>query len=308
MVKLTLYILGLCGLIQFPGAGGRPVIDAVFLGGQASGDMPAHTLQFRMNVGTINRSSIPTANGREDEFLTGYAVTIHCSNTARPASPPSTLEIASDERGLPWRSLSWVMDMAKLAPGARVKPLPGDVRIGASIRLLAGRIEAAAPSNSVLENVLWKVGDASQALTNRVQYTLECPTRDVELRMYPLSGGDLKIVRLSPAPGSSDIVATIRNLPPPVLTKASDVTIGRPATHVAAAYDLLASPPASRQVPTIQSRPRPIDPVATDTDPIWCFLVHIPHPGDPWPDDPYHLKDPIRIGGPDDRAAPGVLR
>src|SRR5262249_55535902 len=155
-------------------------------------------LHFGIVSGAVDRREIPAVAGREDEFLTGYAMTVQCStSTPQQSERPAGVTLVTSDQGLPWRSLNWIVHMAGLAPNQRLKKLRGGGLITAAMRLRSGRLEAAPPVTKELSDILWSVGGASpQALTDRVQYTLECPNGPVELLLRPFDGADTRTIRL----------------------------------------------------------------------------------------------------------------
>jgi hypothetical protein len=261
VVTLTLYILGLTGLISFTDQG-RLGVDVVLP--KIGRDMPAHVARFHVDKG----------NGPTNQDLAGYAIRIKCGAGSASTSP-SGLEAIMEDASSPWRGLSWAADLSTIMN--RPQPRPGwmkggDGRVTTAIRLSEGRLEGAPPVEPAFANTIWSFGRRTQAFTDRVQYTLTCSGDEIELELYPIApGGTKRTLRLTPPSGKKDVIATISHLAKVRVPSTTGMLM-----HFGAIYQLLDNPPAERLVPSVAQRIRP--------DATW--------------DDPPNCSDPIFIVPP----------
>jgi hypothetical protein len=257
VVKLTLYILGLSGLVTFTDDG-RLGMDVILVNAQFKQELrlPAHAARLHVD-------------GRKglDENLKGYAVTVQCSGGGRPVSSTNGLQIVREDDVVPWQGLQWTADLSNIMKDVELRPgwmKGGEGRVTAALRLSEGRLEGAPPVTNGYQAIVWYVGEKKQALTDQLRYTLECPGNTVEFHLHPFAGGEPRIIRVSPATGSN-IVATISNMPPKPM---AHTRVNESLTHFAAIYQLLQRPPKEPFIPTIAEDRR--DPAKTWDDPSRC--------------------------------------
>jgi hypothetical protein len=288
-ITLTLYILGLSGLVSFTDHG-RLGVDIILPNAQFDSELklPAHKALLHVDRGS---------GSEQEQTLDQYAITVQCGSAGAAAANKRGIQIVGQDDGAPWRSVGWAADLSKMTTGARPRPgwmRGGEGRVTAALRLSEGRLQGTAPETQGLASTVWHVGKGKQALTDRLQYTLECTTGAVEFHLLPFKGGETKIIRVTPTTGSN-IVATISNLPV-THSAVTPMTGSQPndrLTHFAAIHQLLRNPPHDRIVPTVAER---LCPSCTVDDPPRCGPVWLHNWRHPLPPDP--PRDTQLIGGP----------
>lgn len=230
MVTLTLYIVGLVGLLSYPFGSGRlskaQGLDAYLV---RTGDgMARHFARLRIT-------------GQRDIPLENYVVTVHCQG-AKPENGPG-VKIRPDDPSMPWSSKHWVSELPDIK-GATVSD-KWDGSVSAGLKLIDGTLEAAPPTTRLYQSVIWQMGGHRQAFTDRVQYTLRCPGNAVVFEFFGFNGAPARDP-LSVNGADGNISALVSNLPEsserPLLLKR-----GTPMPHFAAAYRLLDRQPSSQE-------------------------------------------------------------
>jgi hypothetical protein len=268
MIKLIVYIVGLSGLINFPISGGRQAMDVVFLNAKFDRELnlPEHKAKLHIDIGRSNSTDVD---------LSQYAVTVHCGDGTKDDLSRGLKTVQQDDE-MPWSGLKWIPDMAKIAVGAQTRTgymRGGDGRVSAALRLIQGTVQGAPPTRSAGASALFRIGTQRQALTDRIQYTLECRTAEVEFHLHPFAGGETKIVKVAPSKPGATMLATISNLPAS-MSKMS-MAVGQPQTHVKAGFPLLRTKPSKANIPSLDECD-----AATCDNPWVCPMFHIPDPSE----------------------------
>lgn len=285
-IKVVVYILGLCGVINFSDNGRRGV-DVLLPNTQFTPALgvPEHRAELAINRGAIVQSSpASTTEAPKQMNLAGHGVEIRC---AGPQRGGRGLSIPSQDNGVPWRSVHWIADMAQFFTNSapRTDLMQGDGgRVTAAMRLTDGTLTGARPTVPSSEFAIWQLGNQRQALTDRMMYTLNCPSGAVELRVSSFDGTETKVFSLTPTEGS-EVVATVSNLPRPA-PSADGSAHSATLSHLRVADQLMARRNSIPATGKLSSMTAGFDPsiVGTWDNPPECipFVIHFtPTPPNP---------------------------
>lgn len=153
-----------------------------------------------------------------------------------------------------WRRIP---DLAKIAPGARLRP--GFMKIGANalglVRFRAGELRGATPKNVEGSAAAWHFSSGfTQVITDRFEFRCELPGNEIAARSF--AGGKPQIIRLKGRASSVIRLAVVHEATPYDVQRVDAERRTRPATstsidlpHYTAFYDALTGASAAALQP-----------------------------------------------------------
>ncbi len=291
-VALSVAFTGLCALIA--DGNGTPgevlLVDAKGIGEVGGITLPGHaptlvlSLRDLANAESSNPTRVVSGGAGVEQIglwdLTGTEVRIRAQGASgtglqlfRPsmddASWPAAPRNVDDPAS--WRDLRFVPDMKALVGDGRIDPtLVGSIdsvatrlprSVAARVYLDGGLLEGGMPSQETFRDRMFEFrsegseGNARQALTDTVRWTLQTDAAAIVIDITPVSGGPAK--RLLLAANARPHRLFISNLPTENPSHAhsamSDDEMS--AVHFAAYYKLLLNEPLNKPMPQIW-RPR----------------------------------------------------